>query len=249
MDVMKENIETAGRKMRTISSCALTHREAIELIAPPEHVETLFAAADIADVPSRDSTAVEIPFDLDDVARPSVTFLFRAALGKRNPLLPRYRDWYSFGCEDVAQRVLKHIEYLLVCARMERTCAFVLDELNENCRDGFQIRALWPVVQLLCDEGQYTSKDYRAGYQLAANWRERHAVVKRHQSMPRVDPAFRKVLQETAAWVTQSRLLEPDAHQKDAPEPEAEPRVSRCYDFNCTNMAGDASMLLTRGTG
>lgn len=246
IDFMQGNIGAAYEKHIGVSSCALTYEQALNLCAPPQHVDYLIMAAEIAAVSQSTWLTFDAPVTLDGVDTPIIQLDFMCKPYKTTPLLPKNPHWYGDDKRnaEVRQPVLNHVEHVLKTRRMYSTCLHVLDTLNMNCTDGFQVRSLWPAVQFLCNrDPDREAHGYLERATAAAAWREKHNKPKVHRHMPYVDPSFRKLLQETSEWLTLASLLEAP---KNDTSPEVVVTTYASSSFRCYEMNGAAIVLSRR---
>ncbi len=236
IDVMRANLRLAFQKHVSLHRCALTWRDAMNLIAPPNHVDALFDLADIADINAYAATAnIAMPMQLDCVPSPAVQFVFnRNSDYKRAPLMPRYPQWNRALYPAMAQAVAAQVEHEMKTQRMYASAFHVLDHLNALCTEGSQVRSIWPAVQLLCSDVDSAAVNLES-VQSALAWRDKHAKQKVHRSLPRIDPAYRKVLIETSEWLTLASILE----HTNLPVGEISVAVRQLHSFALPTPSGD----------
>jgi hypothetical protein len=185
-------------RMLQLAHFDLTHRECLQLIAPPQHIDILFSVSDIADVQSsQDWMTVDVPYELDGVRNPSMLLYMRTHEGIEPPLRPRKIKWHGKQPE-IEKKVTTWLEQRLIHGRLSATTKYVLGELQKLCDTGHQIRYLWPAIMHLTvkSESDHTGR-----------WVDKYGAYRAVKSAPSISPELRKAMQDTSTWLTQASLL------------------------------------------
>jgi hypothetical protein len=196
-DLMQRS-EVMMHRMLQLAHFDLTHRECLQLIAPPEHIDILCSVSDIADVTSSHSwITVNVPYYIDGVSNPEVLLYMRTHEGVEPPLRPRVAKWHGKQ-PDIEQKVIAWVEQRLIHGRLCRTTKYVLGELQKLCDNGHQIRYLWPAIMHLTVG---TDNDH------TRRWVSKYGAYRAVKNAPAIPPELRKAMQDTATWLTQAALL------------------------------------------
>jgi hypothetical protein len=196
-DLMSRS-EIMMHRMLQLAHFDMTHRECLQLIAPPEHIDILSSVSDIADVASSQQwMRVEVPYVLDGVPKPSVLLYMRTHEGVEPPLRPRVAKWHGQQ-PDIERKITAWLEQRYVNGRLCRTVKYVLGELQTLCDTGHQIRYLWPAIMHLTVG---TDNDH------TRRWVNKYGAYRAVKNAPAIPPELRKAMQDTATWLTQAALL------------------------------------------
>lgn len=196
---LKEQVTLFGWRMAQLVEFKMTHDECLHLLAPAWHHELLKTAADVAQInASYAYMTVEIPYEIDGIARPTVDITMRTHGGKDPPLNPKHPKWHA--CDPAIQRkVIAWAENYFATTRMAATTKWVIDQLAEMCDTGHQVRYLWPAVLHLAS---------KSGHDEVEKWSAKYGVRVAPRNMPMITPAFRKILADTSQWCAQAAMLD-----------------------------------------
>ncbi len=216
-DVYSKMVEVLDQKrdlMVRLIPFEMSHEECIHLIAPSEHIPLLISAAKYADIKSSEHwMAVQIPAVIDGEASPTVQLLMRTHAEKEPPLRPRNPEW------QVGHSGHKVIEWLTKRFEIGRrfgTAKFVLQQLNNRCDTGAQLRYMLPVVMHLCKPNVNPRMD---------RWAAKFAAYKPCRFTPAVSPELKKAIQDTSALLTSLALIGDDVPARIIGEVDIRPYV------------------------
>lgn len=234
---LKDRVSTMTYRMQALhGEFPMTHRECLELVAPPQHIEFLMSATEWADVSSHENEmSVTVPYEIDGVFHPMVDLKMRTHAGKEPPLRPRLPRWHAVD-DRLQKMVITWVDHRLATTRMAAAVEWVIEELALRCDSGQQVRYLWPAIMHLCklSESEHTLR-----------WVDKNGAYRAVKSTPHIGPHLRKALHATSEWLTKASLI-------DTIE---EPRMgqvgitmSQRYDFYVVpkDADGESPVMLTR---
>lgn len=217
LEGMTKNITVLHERMLNLIPWSMTHVECLELIAPPEHIDTLRNAAKYADISASTSWLhMTIPDTLGGVASPELHLCMRTHRGVSPPLMPRTTQWHNDA--PGATKVINWMTHRLAYGRLASMSGHVLRTLARKCDTGAQVRFLWPAVLQLCQP----IPNFESLSERLAVWSERNAEFKPCRSAPALTSVFRQALQETSEYLTSASLLGKDIQ----PPPQCEVSIT-----------------------
>jgi len=184
----------------------LTHDEAFDLIVADNHKQILRDAALYAKVyRGDDDVTLEVPiFDrIENVEYLPVCIGMCARDGIIPPLAPNAPVWN--GHLPVARQIIESIKEHLKIGRIYGLAGYAIDELDRLCDQPGQVRYLWPAVMQVAAHSQ---KHELSNHNFVTKWAEKISEFKRPQSLPKISPEMRALLQETSGTLTASAFLD-----------------------------------------
>ncbi len=202
---MVTNLDVLRDRMLTLIPFDMTHRECLELIAPPEHLDILTGAAKYADIHAAEEwVAVYTPAVVDGEKRVRVRFQMRTHAEKEPPLRPRHPEWQP-GRGGHA-KAIAWVDARLRLGRRFGLAHRVLYELREACDTGAQLRYVWPAcMHLLKPAREDAQADLRV-----ETWAKKHAEFKPQRHTPSLSLAMRDAVREAGALITSAVLMGED---------------------------------------
>lgn len=192
-------VQTMLTRHMCLAHFHMTHRECLETIARPDHIDALMSLADVAKVPVyAEWVQVATPFELDGTENLRVQFYMRTHESKLPPLLPRFASWRYPGTS-ITARVADWMNTRLVNGRLAATTQEIIKHLSHSCDSGQQIRYMYPAILHLAALSDHDR---------TKAWVAKFGAHKAVKSTPPVEPFWRKAMIETSTWLTQASLLD-----------------------------------------
>jgi hypothetical protein len=177
----------------------MTHEECLRLVAPSDHLDILWKAAEFANVSSsEDWMELIVPAEIDGFMRPYVALKMRTHAERIPPLMPRDPQWQP---GQAGTKVIEWMTRRFEIGRRFGTARYVLRTLNKVCDNGHQLRYMWPVVLHLCKSGKDDRMD---------KWMEKFTPYKPCRHAPAVSREMKLAIQDTAALLTTTMLIGED---------------------------------------
>jgi hypothetical protein len=208
LDQMLGILATKKDLMLRLVPFDMTHDECINLVAPSEHIPMLKEAAKIADINASEGWVnIQVPDIVDGEHNVGVALYMRTHAQKTPPLRPR-NPWWQLpapGVIEAGDKVIAWCTKRLEIGRRFGTANYVLQQLNNTCENGTQLRFMLPVVMHLCKPGMSPRMD---------KWVEKYAAFKACRHTPAVSPQLKKAIQDTSALLTSCALIGDDVPER-----------------------------------
>ena len=193
---MMQQLEVKRDIMISLIPFKMSHEECLKLVAPSDHINILTSAAKYADISASEAwMELYIPGKLDGETGVRVMLMMRTHAQKEPPLRPRNPDWQVGASGDA---VIAWVTKRLEIGRRFGAAHYVLNELNERCDIGTQLRYMLPAVMHLCKPGQNPRMD---------RWADKFAAYKPCKFAPTVSPELKNAIQDTSALLTSCALI------------------------------------------
>lgn len=231
VDALKDATSVVNCRMSWLHQFEMTHRECLQLVAPPEHIDLLISATEWANVNTYESSMeVKIPATVDGVDHPEISLTMRTHAGQEPPIRPRAPRWRAAPPE-VQLKAIKFAEHQLAVDRLTSLTKHIIEWMEDKCETGQQVRYLWPSIMHLCK---------LSGSEHVQRWVDKFGAYRAVKSAPHVPLYMRKAIQQTSELLTKAALLD----EIKAPE---EGEVAVCLVSRYTFWADEeCTILLTR---
>lgn len=211
INTMSLTINTLANRMKSLHPMSLTHKEYLDLLAPPEHHQTLMDAAEFADVSSNLYKNIDFlhPSFEGIVDGPVSLFCTIHKPGKTMPLAPRNSVILKDAPKEIRDKLAG---WVLTVADINFNAArtrALMWWLNDNCNTAAQVRFLWPTIVHIAA----LDEDTRS---LADKMRE----IKKISTLPALPLEVTAACKSTSKWVAMMSLLSDDMET-----PKADPKV------------------------